>query len=64
MIQEFYSIKEVAIILGVHESTVRRAVKRKILPFMRIGIGHKSPYRISKKIFEQMHIDFMKEMEK
>ncbi len=64
MEQEFYSIKEVAKVLGVGVVTIRRAIKQKLLPFIRIGVGKRSPYRISKKVFDEMHAKFLREMER
>lgn len=62
MDSEFYSIKEAAIIFGVHQNTIRRALKKGFLVAIRIGIGPKSPYRISKKSIEQIHISIIKDL--
>ncbi len=60
MDSEFYSIKEVAVIFGVNPKTIRRAIKKKLLPFIRIGNGIRSPYRISKQVIEAIHHGFLK----
>lgn len=52
---EFYSIKETARIFSVHESTIRRAIKKGYLIAIRVGNGKKSPYRISKRMIESIH---------
>ncbi len=62
MDSEFYSIKEAAIIFGVHQNTIRRAIKKGFITAIRIGIGFKSPYRISKKSIEQIHISIIKDL--
>ena len=62
MDSEFYSIKEAAIIFSVHESTIRRAIKKGFLIAIRIGIGPKSPYRISRKSIEAIHISILKDL--
>ncbi len=48
---EFLSIKEVK----CHPQTIRRAIKMKLLPFIRIGNLPKSPYRISKSVIDAIH---------
>lgn len=53
--QEFLSIKEVAVIFGVTETTIRRAIKKGWIAAIKIGEGKRSPYRVSKKIIEQIH---------
>lgn len=55
MEQEFLSIKEVAVVFGVHEITIRRAIKKGYLVAIRVGGGKRSPYRISKKEIEAIH---------
>lgn len=52
---EFLSIKEVATILKCHPQTIRRALKKNLLPFIRIGTLPKSPYRISKNVIQAIH---------
>lgn len=61
---EFYSIKETAIIFGVHQNTIRRAIKKGFLIAIRIGNGKKSPYRISKKEIEAIHQSIIKDLSK
>ncbi len=60
--QEFYSIKEVAIIFAVHPITIRRAIKRGYLVTIRVGAGKRSPYRISRKSIEAIHDSMLKEL--
>lgn len=60
MEQEFYSIKEVATIFAVHHTTIRRAIQKGFLIALRVGDGKKSPYRISRKAIEQIHISVIK----
>ncbi len=60
--QEFYSIKETARVFAVHEITIRRAIKRGFLIAIRIGIGKRSPYRISRKSIEAIHESMLKEL--
>ena len=52
---EFLSIKEAAAIFGVSELTIRRAIRKNLIIAIRIGDGKKSPYRISKKIIDDIH---------
>lgn len=60
MEQEFLSIKEVAVIFGVHHTTIRRAIKKGFLIALRVGDAKKSPYRISRKAIEQIHVSVIK----
>lgn len=62
MDSEFLSIKETATVFGVHENTIRRAVKKGFLVAIRIGAGPKSPYRISKKEIEAIHTSIIKDL--
>lgn len=55
MEQEFYSIKEVAVIFGVNEMTIRRAIHKGFIPAIRIGDKKKSPYRISRNLIDSIH---------
>ena len=55
MLCEFYSIKEAAVIFGVNEVTIRRAIKKGFIIAIRIGDSKRSPYRISRKSIEQIH---------
>lgn len=54
-VSEFLSIKEVASIFGVSELTIRRAIRKNLISAIRVGDGKKSPYRISKKIIDDIH---------
>jgi excisionase family DNA binding protein len=55
MENEFCSIKEAAVVFGVNEATIRRAIKRGWIKAIKIGDGKRSPYRISKKTIESIH---------
>jgi len=55
MEQEFYSIKELAVIFAVNAMTIRRAIHKGFIPAIRVGDGRKSPYRISKRVVERIH---------
>lgn len=56
MIQcEFLTIKETAVIFSVHQTTIRRAIKKGFLVAIRVGNGARSPYRISRKSIEAIH---------
>lgn len=59
MDQEFFSIKEVAVIFAVNEATIRRAIKRGWIVAFRIGDGKRSPYRISIKSIENLHLNLV-----
>ena len=54
--QEFLSIKEVAVIFGVNECTIRRAINRGWIVAFKIGEGSRSPYRISRRTIDNMHL--------
>ena len=54
MEKQFYSIKEFAKILDVHENTVRNAIRNKKIETIRLGIGPKSGYRIAKSELSRM----------
>lgn len=60
MNQEFYSIKEVAAVFAVHQITIRRALYKGLIPYIRIGKGKRSPYRISKKFIDSIHEESLK----
>jgi hypothetical protein len=62
MEQEFYSIKEVAIIFAVHEITIRRALKKGFIVGIRVGEGKRSPYRISRKMLDLIHESLIKSL--
>lgn len=55
MEQEFLSIKEVAVIFGVHPITIRRAILAGHIKAIRLSEKRKSPYRISKQLIESIH---------
>ena len=53
---QFYSIKEAALIFNVHQDTIRKAIRKGYLKAIRIGDGPKSPYRISKEEIAKIHV--------
>jgi hypothetical protein len=55
MAQEFLSIKETAVIFGVNEVTIRRAIRMGFIVAIRIGNSKRSPYRISRKSIDAIH---------
>jgi hypothetical protein len=61
---EFLSIKEVAIIFACHEITIRRAIKKGFIVAIRIGEGKRSPYRVSKKSIESIHLSILMSLAK
>lgn len=62
MQSEFYSIKEAAVIFNVHSNTIRHAIRKGFIVAIRIGNGHKSPYRISRKSIDAIHESIIKEL--
>lgn len=62
MYPEFLTIKEVAVIFSVHQTTIRRAVKKGFLTAIRIGSGPRSPYRISRKSIEAIHASIIRDL--
>ncbi len=61
---EFLTIKEAAVIFSVHPITIRRAIKKGFLTAIRIGIGPRSPYRVSMKSIEAIHISIIRDLAK
>ena len=59
---EFLTIKEVAVIFGCHQNTIRRAIKMGFLIAIRVGNGPKSPYRISRLSIDAIHTSIIKEL--
>jgi hypothetical protein len=55
MDQEFFSIKEVAVIFAVNEVTIRRAIRKGLIIAIKIGDGKRSPYRISRQSIQHIH---------
>ncbi len=62
--QEFLSIKELATIFGCHHTTIRRAIKKGFIIALRLGDAKRSPYRISKKSIDEIHISVIRELAK
>lgn len=46
--QEFLSVKEFAVLIGVHYNTIIRAIKNGRLNAFRVGSGKKGCYRIAR----------------
>lgn len=59
---EFYTVNETADLFHTHPTTIRRAIKQGFLIAIRLGLGKKSPYRISRKSIEAIHISIIKEL--
>jgi len=59
---EFYTVTETALLFHVHPNTIRRAIKKGYLIAIRLSIGGKSPYRISRKSIEAIHMSIIKEL--
>jgi excisionase family DNA binding protein len=62
MDKEFLSVKETAVVFGVHENTIRKALKKGFLIGIRVGDGQKSPYRISRKEIEAIHSSIIRNL--
>ena len=60
--KEFLTIEEVAIIFGTHPHTIRRAVREGYLVAIRLGLGPRSPYRISRKSIEAIHSSIIQKL--
>lgn len=60
--KEFLTIEETAIVFGTHPHTIRRAVKKGHLVAIRLGLGPRSPYRISRKSIEAIHESIIKDL--
>lgn len=61
-LSEFLTIKETAVIFSVHQTTIRRALKKGFLVGIRIGNGPRSPYRISRKSIDAIHSSIIKDL--
>ncbi len=59
---EFLTVKEVASIFACHPNTIRRAIKLGYLTVIRVGNGKKSPYRISRKCLDAIHVSLLREL--
>ena len=62
MHSEFLTIKETAAIFSVHQTTIRRAIKKGFLIAIRVGNGPRSPYRISRKEIDAIHQSLINEL--
>lgn len=54
--QDFYSVKEFAALIGVHQNTVRRSLKAGRLIGFKVGAGKRSIYRIPGSEVQRMCI--------
>jgi hypothetical protein len=61
---EFISIKEAAVVFSCHPNTIRRAIRLGFLIAIRVGNGPRSPYRISIKSLEAIHLSIISELAK
>jgi len=62
ILSEFLTIKECAVIFSVHQTTIRRAIKKGFIVAIRIGNGPRSPYRISRKEIDAIHHSLIQEL--
>ena len=60
--QEFFSIKELAVHFGCHHSTIRRAIKKGFIIALRLSDGKRSPYRISIRSIDAIHSSIIREL--
>jgi hypothetical protein len=61
---EFYSVNEMAKLFHCHPNTIRRAIHLGYFVAIRLGLGPKSPYRISRKSIEEIHTSIIRELAK
>lgn len=59
---DFFTIKEFACKIGVHQNTVRRAIKSGRICAFKIGSGKRSAYRIAKAEINRIALFDMEEM--
>jgi excisionase family DNA binding protein len=54
MSQEYYSVTEFSVLMGVHPLTIRSAIRKGRIIAVRVGSGKKSPYRIPHSEIERL----------
>ena len=59
---EYFSIKEFAFTMKLHPNTVRRAIKKGRLNFLRLGSGKRPVYRIPKSEIGRIALFDMEEI--
>jgi len=60
--QEFFSIKELAVHFACHPSTIRRAIKKGYIVALRLSESKRSPYRISIRSINEIHSSIIREL--
>jgi len=60
--EEFLSIKEFAILLRIHQNTVRRAIKSGRINAFKVGSGKKSIYRIPRSEINRIALFDLQDM--
>jgi len=56
MEKEYYSVEEFANRFSIHPETIRKAIKAGRIQAVRIGIGKRSPYRISRHEIDRISV--------
>lgn len=60
--KQFLTIEETAKELNVHKNTIYNAVRKGYIVGIRLGVGPRSPYRISRKCLDYIHEMIIKKM--
>jgi excisionase family DNA binding protein len=60
--EQFMSVKEFALLMGIHYNTVLRSIKKGRLSAVRIGYGKKATYRICRSEIHRIAFCDLQEM--